>query len=289
MPFGLRLVAVCLVMPAVIGCARWPRNTGAEQSLLRPATPSDDAVTLEILFVRLPPGEDEAQRTLWQAIDEQQLPNATRRQMHDNGFRAGVVGGQVPPELAKLLNLTDQFPTEAEKAKGVDLENDPKLCRRLLQLRAGRRGEILASGIHERLPLLLREEDQVCGRTYAKAQGLFAVAAAIEEGGRVRLALTPELHHGDAKQQWNGHDGIFRLEMGRAKEVFDKLRVESALAPGQMLVLASLPDRPGSLGHHLFTDAKSGGLEHKMLVIRLAQMPPEGLFAEAPSLLEAPE
>ena len=42
------------------------------------------------------------------------------------------------------------------------------------------------------------------------------------------------------------------------------------LPPGAMLLISSLPNRPGSLGHHFFTTNKDHR-EQKLLVIRLAQ------------------
>ncbi len=46
-----------------------------------------------------------------------------------------------------------------------------------------------------------------------------------------------------------------------------------------MLVLSSLSNRPGSLGHHFFTEKQNEGrLEQKLLIIRLAQTQHDGLF-----------
>jgi hypothetical protein len=56
------------------------------------------------------------------------------------------------------------------------------------------------------------------------------------------------------------------------------MAIDAALAPGQMLVLGSLVDRPGSLGHRFFTGQNDGKLEQKLLVIRLSQTQHDGLF-----------
>ena len=72
--------------------------------------------------------------------------------------------------------------------------------------------------------------------------------------GRVRLELVPELHHGQPRQRWIGEQGVLRLDASRPKRTFDDLALSAELAPGAMLVLSSLPNRPGSLGHHFFTE-----------------------------------
>jgi hypothetical protein len=237
-------------------------------------------VTLEILFVRVPMGQPEVNGALWQAVDEQHLPTDLRRRLTKNGIRVGLLGSHVPVELARVLNMTDQPVTDEDVQVIDELDSEPMVRRRLLQLRAGRRGEILASGVYDQLPLLLQEDGQLSGQTFKQAQGLFAVFPSVGKNGRVRLKLTPEVHHGQSKQQWTGEDGIFQMMMARPKEVFDRLRMETELAPGQMLLISCLADQPGSLGHYFFTDQSAQGLDQKLLVIRLAKMPPRELFAE---------
>jgi hypothetical protein len=45
-----------------------------------------------------------------------------------------------------------------------------------------------------------------------------------------------------------------------------------------MLLVSSLPGRPGSLGHYFFTEQTSGALDQKLLLIRLAQTQHNDLF-----------
>ena len=58
---------------------------------------------------------------------------------------------------------------------------------------------------------------------------------------------------------------MLRLEASRPKRTFDDMTLSADLAPGAMLVLSSLPNRPGSLGHHFFTENDDGKLEQKLL------------------------
>jgi hypothetical protein len=185
-----------------------------------------------------------------------------------------------PAESAKPEEAKSASETELKHVSQEALRAEPIVRRRVLQLPPAGRGEVLASGILKELPLLVREEGQTRGRTYREAQGLFAVQAQTDASGYVLLSLTPEIQHGEARQQWNGRDGIFRMEMARPKQIFDALRVELGLTPGQMLVLSCIPERPGSLGHHFFTETSASGPEQKILVIRLAQMPPEPLYID---------
>ncbi len=265
-----------LALLAIAGCTT-PFSKG--KSPLLPPQMSPDSAVLEMFFVRVPFGDPAVNGKLWDEIDEQPLAPDLRERLARNGFRAGLLGGQLPEELAKLLELADKpAPTgQLEGAKAEQLDSEPRVVRRHLQLRAGQRSEILASAVYPQLPVLVYAAGQLSGQTYDDAQGVFAVKSFPQSDGRVRLELVPELHYGQPRQRWVGSQGMLRLETGRAKQVYDDMTLTADLSPGAMLVLSSLPNRQGSLGHHFFTQS-DGRLEQKLLVIRLAQTQHDGLF-----------
>lgn len=275
----IRIGLGLLLLLQVSGCAQWTKRPRLVESPLRPASASDDSVTLEIFYARFPQGDEELNGPLWKSVDEQQLPFAVRRELQRNGFRAGLLSGQLPASLTRLLKITDTAPTDPEQLPAVSLEEEPSVRRRLLQLRCGHRGEILASSVHDQLDVLLYENGQVRGRTYRSAQGLFGVQARLAGDGRVNVLFSPELHYGEPRRQLSGRDGIMHIEMSRAREIFPQLSFEALLAPGQMLIMTSLPDHPG-LGHCFLDEASARGKEQKMLVVRLMQTPPAELYLE---------
>ena len=142
----------------------------------------------------------------------------------------------MPVELARLLTLSDA-PAKSSEANTVNLdaEQEPAVTMRLLAVRSNHRSELVASSIHDQLSLLERDGGQVVGRTYAKAEGRFALRATDTTSGRVQIeAFVPELHYGEQQQRWNGADGVIRLEAARPKRVFDELKLSAQLAaPGR--------------------------------------------------------
>ncbi len=279
MPSGRREILLLAVL-AMSGCATAALHKG--KSPLAPPAMSPDSVVLEMFFVRFPFGDPAVNDKLWGAIDEQQFKPELRERLARNGFRAGLVSGQMPGELTKLMQLSDKpAPTSEPVSTKVDaLENQPRVVRRHLQIRAGRRSEIIASSVYAELPVLMCEPGQLCGQTYCQAQGIFSVKSFPQPDGRVRLDLVPELQHDQPQQRWIGDQGVLRLEASRPKRTFDDLALSVELPPGGMLVLSSLPNRPGSLGHHFFTEKENEGhLEQKLLIIRLAQTQRDGLFS----------
>jgi hypothetical protein len=83
---------------------------------------------------------------------------------------------------------------------------------------------------------------------------------------------------------------MYRLDAGRDKKAFDALTISASLARGQMLVMTCLPNRPGSLGYHFFSDRRAGRADQKLLILRLAQaqhddfVVPGEMIADTPPL-----
>ncbi len=251
------------------------------KSPLLPARMSPDSVVLEMFFVRYPFDDTTVNEKLWQEIDEQQFATDLRERLTQNGFRVGLVAGQMPTELAKLLELNDKPAAPTEDLEGdvpQNLDEQPRVVRRHLQIRANHTGEIIASGVYAQLPLLMSEAGQISGQTYNQAQGIFQVTSVPQPNGQVRLDLTPELHYDQPRQRWVGSHGMMRLETGRPKRRFDELALSAEVAPGAMLVLGSLPNRKGSLGDYFFTENDNGRAEQKLLIVRLSQTQHSGLF-----------
>ena len=254
------------------------------KSLLGKLQLPPDSVALEMFFVRFPFGQADANQTLWQQVDEQQLPNDLRRRLAENGFRAGLISVQPPEVLSKLMELKNKpapTPGKATELKIADMDQEPRVVRRYLQLRSGKRSEIVASDVYDELPVLTREVGGVCGHTYPKAQGLLALKAEAEADGRVRLDLVPEVHYGEPRQRYVGEGAALILQAGRARKAFDELTITAVLLPGHMLLIGSLDSRPGTLGHQFFTCKSNGRLEQKLLIIRLVQTQHDSLFDAA--------
>jgi hypothetical protein len=246
---------------------------------------SPQSMAIEVLIARCPMGDPKANCDLWSDVDEQQFSTDVRLRWSRNGLRVGVVGSQLPGPLAKILDIQDaKIPTsdEIENAP-VRLDEDARVVRRHMQVRSGQRSEIITSEIYPELPVLVSEGDQLTGQTYHQAQGMVAVRALAERDGRVRLELTPELHYGQPRQRWVGQQGMLRMEHGRERLALDSMAGSAVLAPGQMLVMTSLPGRSASVGHHFFAEKRDGKEEQKLLIVRVVQTQHDDLVAPSGS------
>lgn len=274
----VRTAYLLALLPAVCGCAQWATELGDEKLLPLPRM-SPDSVVLEQVFVTVQEGQLDLESELWSVVDEQQLSVETRRRLQRNGFRGGVLGTQLPDSLQTLLNKPPDIVaslSEASRGQGASLDERPQ--RR--QLRAGRRAQILAGQeLLASLVVLLRDDDGTLrGDTYEQAQCQFSLVSQPLADGRVRLELTPEVHYGQPKQGWVGHEGAFRWDAERQRRVLDQLRVELTLAPGETLVLSCTSDAAG-VGRQFFVSERAARKHKRLLLIRLAQTQFDDLFA----------
>ena len=140
------------------------------KSPLQPAQMSPGSVAVDVVFVRCPLGDPAVNEKMWEEIDEQHFPAELRQRLARNGFRAGVIGAQVPQALAKLLELSEKPPSgdqihEAQPRRhGSEQASDTAA----MQMRAEHRNEIIASTVYEQLPVLLCEGGELRGQTYAQ-------------------------------------------------------------------------------------------------------------------------
>jgi hypothetical protein len=266
--FALLLCAGCKLVD------EQPKN----RSPLVPLAAAPDVVTLEI-FSAPAALDDPNLSALWPHVNEQPIPPELRKKLAENGLRMGVIGGNVPNALAALLKVTGT-PISAEERSLVPMETEPGVVLRMLQPRPGKRHELVVSPVHPRIALLQSVGGLAEGKTYEQAEGRMVLRVFPEEAGRARLELTPELQHGELKTQTTGSDGMFIWRPEREKRVFAELKVESTLAPGEMLIMSCLSERASTVGYHFFMQPKAEKPTQRLWVIRLAQAGPDRAFAD---------
>lgn len=259
-----------------VGCK--PLETRTPDLLpLKPVRMTSQSVVLDMFFVRFPHGDPEINGPFWYEIDEQKIAPQQRQLLAENGFRTGVISGPLPTRLSQLLQLEDKTRVDNlnENSTPVeDIQKAPTVLRRHLQLRSGRRGEIVAQDeLQAELPIILRDSDGlVTGETLYGAQPLFAVHTVNLPDGRVQLRLTPEIQHGEERREFTGgRNGMFKLNIGRECKKYHDLEIATDLASGDFLVLSNIPVREGSLGNRFFCESSSEGRCQKLLIIRLSQ------------------
>jgi hypothetical protein len=267
--------AYLALAPGMSGCTLFREaKTSDKKSDLPPAPVSPDSATLEIAFVRIQPEEEANWNAQWRSLDEQIVDYDTRAALQANGFRVGLAGQQLPPFLRTLLerqkeDVAAQLQGEAAEQSGV----------RLNQAGEGRRREIVTTPVRDEIVVLTQEGGSVKGESYPTGQCVFEAKTFVEPDGRTRLELLPEVHYGELKNQYVGHNGSYVMEPRRERAPFRLLRTVVVLSPGQTLVVSATPE-PIGLGKNFFVQPPEEGDTRKILLIRLAASPEDPLFRE---------
>lgn len=277
---ALRGCVLWFALLAIGGC-RFVEPHTAGKSPLAPLSLSPDTITLEVFSAPAAPDDPQFAK-LWELVDEQALPAESRRQLAAGGMRAGLVGPGVPGPLAAVLKVTDRRVEDSERQM-VSLDPDGGVKLRLLHAQAGKRIELAIPRVREEMSLLEAVDGRVQGKTYRQAECRLALRAFPQGDGRVRLDLTPELHHGEFKSHVRGSDGVLLWTQEREKKIFEDLKLEPALAAGQMLLLTCRPNRSGTAGWHFFVDTSASKPEAILWVFRVARAAPDPAFYEVPS------
>ena len=247
--------------------------------LLPPAKSSPESVTIEVRLVLVPDQRLARLDEIWRHADEQIIDSQIRRELARNGFRAGVIGPALPAGLAELLQLDAPMeggtatPGEESTWQSVPLDRHVTVTGHRLQLRPHKRIEIQSSPVHDAAPLLFATDAGPVGNAYELVQGIYALQWSPQSPGRIEAELTPELHHGMPKNQYTvgaGHDIL--PSVGKQREVFEQLRVRAPLSAGQMLLISGDREGSGSLGHFFHTVPANEGDQHKLVLVRLAQV-----------------
>ncbi len=274
----VRLVCCCFslaVFAALGGCRFVNHEKLGGKSPLAPLETTPSQVALEVVFLRLVGPDADVDEAVWQEVDEQSLSAESRRRLAGNGFRVGIVGKRMPDELARLfenVRLADGSAATVQADPGQTVAT-----RQWMFLDAGQRGEIIASAVQPECHVLHVERGEVFGKTYQNGQAEFSVSIAPTDDGRSAVKLVPEVHYGAFRQRYVRGEGMFQLDTSRQKEVFDRLAIDAALSPGEIIVISSIAEKRGSLGHRFFNEKIAEKRAAKILFIRWAESGQEAL------------
>src|SRR4030095_5237011 len=142
---------------------------------------------------------------------------------------------------------------------------------------------IQASEEYPSLPLLVNGNGGLGGHTYKQAKAVYCLRVDPPPARTALVELTPEIQHGAPKLQFTtGDDGIMKQASLNERKVFDRLQLSVRLAPSEMLVLMSVPNSGSRLGHYFHTVESADGPQQKLILIRLAQVPPSDTFVTEP-------
>ena len=285
---GLALVAT-LATAALAGCSLLQAPGGRKAGDSTPeggekVAPKRCAVTISILT--RPLKDEVLNQSAWRLADEQTVDADARHALEANGLRVGVVSGDLPAEVLALLQAPPPHKVDPQTVLIPD-------------------GDTLLIPLGNAVPvasLLLSREGHAVGKEYQDAQGAFRVTATQRGDDGVSLRIVPEVHHGAYRRRVGSDPAAgafapqqFVFKEGKDEESFRDLAATLTLKPGQVLLIGSSPERRGSIGDFLLTEAEANSdrMLQRMVVIWAARNletpgplksspPPPGLLPAEP-------
>ena len=238
-----------------------------------------DAASIEIFNIRLAPHQNELVQELWQEVDEQSLPPPLRRELHTQGFRAGILRDLLSPALTQLLNNSSENKSEIppgnlQEFSMADVARETTVVRNVHALFPDTRALIKIFDDQNALPefsLFRQENGMLHGQTYTQAVGILSVSASINKDGSAQIQIVPELEYGTLERRIRTVAGVVVHETSRPRYAFETLSISQRLLPGQWIIMGTTTMDSSGVGKAFFV-RKVSTPEQRLLAIRLVQV-----------------
>jgi hypothetical protein len=226
---------------------------------LAPAVPTEGVLANAVL-IEQPLGDAFLDRDLWAAgLPVPGGSPETRVLLAENGLRAVVLGGNLPPAFQKLLSSEADtvnphaltFASRKEAVVPTVGPTDP--CEY----------EVLTDVAGQRVGVKLRQ-----------ARAGFQIRPEVGEDGQMKVWCEPQLQHGE-RRDWvrPTADATGFTIQGEVPLVrYPTLGFEAAIGPGDYLVIGSSAEAAGTLGAAMFELDVNGRPRQRVLVVRLGRL-----------------
>jgi len=283
------ILVILAISVGSVGCQsiitpQWSLEDEVNKTALSAPQLAPDAVILEVAFIRVPSNTNGSDSTFWPDVDETHLSADIRKRLSQNGIRCGLIAGSLPDSLNELIN-GDANTVDLEAMTGglkLNLENRNQR----LQFRAGQAGQIVMSkSVKENITVITSDSQYAAAERFNQAQCQFQIKTYPQGDGRVRIELTPQIHHGDPRAEFTGQDGAWLLKTQRAVKQYDTVPIEAMISPGESLLLSADAHNKG-LGRQFFVINDDDEKTNHLLLMRLVHTQYDDLFAPNETPLE---
>jgi hypothetical protein len=201
---------------------------------------------LTVVILTRPQHDLALNEAVWRVADEQVIGPELRRALESNGLRVGRISGDLPREIVDLLR--ERPPNQPGVSTIVNPVGQSTLV------------DATQTAPRESVNILLSQTDgMVKGKPYELAKGFLRLTATQVGTTGVSVRVTPEVHFGPVQQGYGmvPNTGVaapheFQITQGQKEETFRDLATTLSLEPGQVAVIGTRPERPGSLGDLIF-------------------------------------
>lgn len=268
------IVAIALALTTLAGCASdRDRPATARLHAPPPAGPvGEDVVFLDVAIIERAPGDEFLNHDLWLEADEQAIRGEDGEQavslerktvLEKNGFRAGQVGGLLPPAKLQDLLLSKRY-CDAHR----------------IQLHAGKETIVSLGPLQPHCRCRVIHDEQTETVDLHNAQCQLTITPTLAEDDRLHLLFTPHIKHGETKTVYTSQrDAAGMLRWGRQEqqpdEVYPWMSWTLIVTANEYVVIGAILENGDRLGERFFLSTSEQGSVQRLLVIRAAHVPTE--------------
>jgi hypothetical protein len=255
------VVAIGLLSALLAGCTTAaPVQSATWLARLRPFCGPSGAgvVEMHVALIERPIGDPFINQEVWLVADEQAVPFERKSVLEENGFRVGQIGGTTPAGLQRLL-------TSEKTCTG-----------RKLFIHNEKPGVVSLGPSLPTCSFDLNLNDNRVPAQFDRAECLLEAVPNLLPDGRIRIQLTPQIRHGDARLTpgvAEDHAGWAILPQ-KPMETYTPLHFEINLRPNEYILIGARIDRAGSLGYQTFVRTAEEPPVQRLLVIRACRAGP---------------
>lgn len=277
----LSLICGCLI---VGGCAKWkPPDTEPKPMKFPASRMTPDSVSLEIAVAQLDDSQVEQIAELWGLLDQQEIPLQLRKQLDANGLRVAVAPSQLPGVLSELLAPKEIDPKGLDSLQSQMLEQGLlKPAERLIshskiQNRDGKPYDLTVTNVYPEKSWIVHSGKGDSAGAGKLVRGVMSIKTYPQGDGSVRLAVTPQIHHGETRTEIGVVDRSFLFQNRQSLIEFKELKIEVDLLPGETLICGPTSDI-ADLGELFFGVPEAVHGNQRIVLIRLVQTQWDDLF-----------
>jgi hypothetical protein len=234
-------------------------------SRLRPASPplTPEAVIVQYIRVERDASDPAIGEKLWRSGSDQFLPPKLRSDLAKNGLRVARLGEHLDPAMLELVK------GGGDKAKGQNF-----------QTKAGEKIKFEMTDVIPEWNFFRFRDDAPVGEKLEKVQGYLSVVPSLKGEREILLSLLPTVEFGETRRFGTPAANLSGLELKVEREhrTLADLKIEVALASGEVLMIGGFAEQTGTLGHAMFTRDADGKAKRSVALLRTIRPSKEDLF-----------
>ena len=250
----------------MMGCHEWSRPRSTQDWITPSAPPSIDTVRLEVGVAELDEFQKDDLKLFWRDLDFQKLPLEVRRKLDRYGIKVGVMSSRPPAVFADLMKPRkiehDQLGEFDRQLfiKGLLKPTSRLIGHTRVSSRQGQSYPVMTSDTFDYFTWKLDHEADVGAQAGRNVRGFFSISTYPKGDGSVRVALIPEIHHGDLQKRYGSTEHGFKYVNSQQVQRLETIRFDVDLRVGETLVVGPTEDL-ANLGQLFFSTSNRQSAE----------------------------